>query len=193
MNKKPATVAVVPTERSNMAQLIDLEGNTIKWFLQPNRNAFIPETSNGFKIVPFDLSILIEDDIKEGEWYIDDTYEVRKAVTSDSDYWEVRKSYKKIVATTDASLEVTNQKDSILLNNLPQPSQAFIKEFFKSEGTITDVMLEYNDGTCQCDTASKEQGCPYSDGMSCHKPSMVDDFYGHNPKVYTDNTINVIV
>lgn len=40
--------------------------------------------------------IVDESEIKEGDWYIDDSNIIRVAITGDSDYWNARKSYKKI-------------------------------------------------------------------------------------------------
>lgn len=86
------------------------------------------------------LYITSDDKINAEDWYIDDTNTIRKAITSDPDYWEVRPEYKKIIATTDTSL-FTGVKF-----NLPQPSSQFIKKYVDSYNKgeiITDVMVEY--------------------------------------------------
>lgn len=43
-------------------------------------------------------ALIVDDsEIKEGDWYIDDTNIIRVAITSDSEYWNKRKNYKKII------------------------------------------------------------------------------------------------
>ena len=84
------------------------------------------------------LYMTYDDVIKEGDWYIDDTNTVRKAITSNITYWESRKDYKKIIATTDTSLLVSrdnSHKNSIWKLDgalLPQPSQQFIEKYIEA-------------------------------------------------------------
>ena len=47
------------------------------------------------------LYFLSDEEIKKGDWYIDDNILVRKSITSVKDYWMVRKDCKKIIAATD--------------------------------------------------------------------------------------------
>lgn len=56
------------------------------------------------------LYIVSDNEIKEGNWYIDDTNLIRQSVTSNKTYWANRKTYKKIEATTDISLFLTNDE-----------------------------------------------------------------------------------
>lgn len=75
------------------------------------------------------LYFTTDEEIKEGDWYIDDCNLIRQAVTSDKDYWDRRPTYKKIVTSTDKSL------------GLPQPSQAFIQKYCELGG-IDEVDIE---------------------------------------------------
>lgn len=52
------------------------------------------------------LYMTSDDEIKEGDWYIDDTNAIRQSVMSDKDYWDRRPNYKKVVTTTDLSLKL---------------------------------------------------------------------------------------
>ena len=46
------------------------------------------------------LFFISNEDIKENDWYIDDCNEIKQSFTSDIDYWNKRKDYKKIIAST---------------------------------------------------------------------------------------------
>lgn len=43
--------------------------------------------------------------IKEGEWYVDDSNQIRQSITSDKYYWSQRVDYCKIVATLNFSID----------------------------------------------------------------------------------------
>jgi hypothetical protein len=80
---------------------------------------------------------IISDDkkFKEGDWYIDDTNTIRQSVTSDKDYWSRRPDYKKIIASTDSSLD------------LPKISKSFIEKYiseYNKHNIIGKVLIEYN-------------------------------------------------
>jgi hypothetical protein len=49
-------------------------------------------------IIKTDNYLLVVDDSEIKNWYLDDVGVVRKATTWDSEYWSVRKDYKKIIA-----------------------------------------------------------------------------------------------
>ncbi len=117
------------------------------------------------------LYIVSDDEIKEGDWYIDNVFKIRHSITSDKKYWSVRKNYKKIIATTDKSLKTKvlfedneenikggyyylednypiyiTKKDFKNKFSLPRPSQQFIEHYVEqyNEGNIiTDVLVEY--------------------------------------------------
>lgn len=97
------------------------------------------------------IYITSDEEIKESDWYIDDTNNVRQSVTSDAAYWSVRKDYRKIIATTDKSLLLPNinfKNWDGKTRNLPSPSDGFIRKFIEkyNAGTpIMEVMIEYED------------------------------------------------
>ena len=103
------------------------------------------------------LYIISNDEIKESDWYIDDANQVRRSITSDKEYWSVRKDYKKIVATTNPELwmkeldvkESRYSNDEIYLWDIPKISESFSQAYVKSynEGkpiTEIDLEMEYN-------------------------------------------------
>lgn len=102
-------------------------------------------------ILRHNLYIVSDDEIKEGDWYIDDTEEIRQSFTSDKDYWEVRKDYKKIIATTDKLPTESYQghfEGKDCTDYLPQPSQAFIEKYveqYNKGNQIIDVLVEYEE------------------------------------------------
>lgn len=95
-------------------------------------------------LTPQNIYVLSDDDIKIGNWYIDDCSKVRKAVTSDREYWEVRQDYKKIIATTDSSLKLDCYQfpDFTTQCSLPSIPDDFIKKFCENNG-IWEVIVEY--------------------------------------------------
>ena len=120
-----------------------------------------------------ELYITSDEEIKKGDWYIDDTNDVRQSVTSDDIYWKSRTDYKKIIATTDKSLKCTIQHDSDGFLNIPipSPSDSFIKKFIEryNEGyPITDVMVEYEpDYSIHCNISANECLTYQSDIKDC--------------------------
>ena len=94
------------------------------------------------------LYIISNEEIKEGDWYIDDINTIRQSITSDKDYWAVRQDYKKIIATTNTSLYVPITQDKPF-DELPQPSDSFIKKYieeYNKGDVITNVLVEYEIG-----------------------------------------------
>ena len=104
------------------------------------------------------LYIISDDEIKEGDWcydkrpdengdLVDVVYQVKNIE------FELRTSTeKKIIATTDASLIIESEYESIDLGKqykyfpLPQPSQQFIEKYieeYNKGNIITDVLVEY--------------------------------------------------
>jgi hypothetical protein len=82
------------------------------------------------------LYVISEEEIKEGDWYIDDGDNVRQSVTSDNSYWERRSDYMKIIATTDKSLN---------LPSIPHSFIAYFIEQYNLNNAISSVEVEYED------------------------------------------------
>jgi hypothetical protein len=92
------------------------------------------------------IYILSDDEIKVGDWNIDDTDAVRQSLVSDPHYWSQRKYYKKIIATTDKSLCDGKCAKNECVCVFPQPSEGFIDvyvDFYNRGKPITEVMVEY--------------------------------------------------
>ncbi len=110
------------------------------------------EVPNFHKYNPQHLYIVSDDEIKEGDWYINGMNEVSQfevGVSSTAFYKE--QGIPKIIATTNPELgigkkiEITEDKvDNIIPNwkRLPQPSKAFIEKYCKAGG-IDEVLVEY--------------------------------------------------
>ena len=61
---KKVNVVMLPTNKSNMCRIIDLEDNTFKFNIQPNQDAFIDTIDKGFHVEPFHLYFLSTEEIK---------------------------------------------------------------------------------------------------------------------------------
>src|SRR6056297_230629 len=149
-----AKVIMLPTERGNMCKFINLEDNSFEIKLQPNKDAFKDDKSYGFHIQPFELYIITDEKIEEGDWFLylsSDTPITYKCNKIDFTFERQRDECKKIIATTDSSLKIKSGKDLTKeyitieenLNgiSLPQPSQAFIEAYCKAGG-IDEVLVE---------------------------------------------------
>lgn len=93
---------------------------------------------------PQHLYFLSDEEIKDGDWYYDLTYKQvfrnKAGKNTPSDNW------KKIIVTTDKSLEVVSKGINPVYEKLPQPSQQFIEKYvedYNKGNIITDVMVEY--------------------------------------------------
>lgn len=192
-------VVMLPIDKSNMCRIIDLEDNTFKFNIQPNPDAFIDVKDKGFHVEPFHLYILSDEKIKEGDWcYGMDGIFQYKGKVSIPDI----ELPKKIIATTNKSL---NYEESIYdprsktggkWIELPKIPQSFIEHYvseYNKGNVITEVMVEYNEPCCKCDTTEKVINCKYSVGLEeCNAPDPNKDFYGIRPKVDPkDNSINI--
>ena len=96
------------------------------------------------------LYIISDDEIKEGDWFINLLDNSIHQATN----WIYVSTCKKIIATTDTSLKITctncpnNFSECLKCTNdkLPQPSQQFIERFIESYNAgqvIDDVLVEY--------------------------------------------------
>lgn len=97
-----------------------------------------------------------------------------------------------LIATTNKSITIPFSKGK----SYPEPSVSFITKYieeYNKGNIITDILIEYNEPVCKCDSMDKVFNCPFSSSDdSCHKPNPNNDFYGLKPKVNTkDNTITI--
>lgn len=129
---------MIATEKPSNLILDTMQNNELRLLNYPVKN-------QGSCINQF-LYMVSDNEINIGDWYIDDSNTVRQSITSDKDYWAVRKDYKKIEATSDSSLgleEVGKAGYSVdefypILNKI---TKEFIKSYVKAKGNITECYV----------------------------------------------------
>ena len=100
------------------------------------------------------LYILSSEEIKEGDWCIDDNNYIFKMTAEfikNNTHHNWQEYYKKIIATTDEALTYKISVDcgssignTLHTKNLPRPSDDFLKAFVKANGKGFDkVLVEY--------------------------------------------------
>lgn len=92
-------VIILPTTVKENSVTLSLKDNKLFNFIHKLKNDKFMESQHIY-IVSNNENIFI------GDWYLDDTNNVRQSVTSDSHYWDIRPEYKKIIATTNKSLKI---------------------------------------------------------------------------------------
>ena len=166
--KVRAKVIMLPTKQSNIVKVHEYNSlHLLKGDEHPNNTIL----NLG---IPQHLYFTTDDEIKEGDWYIDDCNLIRQAVTSDKDYWDRRPTYKKIVATTDKSL------------GLPEPSQAFMEKYVELGG-IEEVDIEYESyikGQCNCQC--HDDGTVMLHMVACCHPTII-----YQPVKNSNNIITI--
>ena len=154
-------------------------------FWHPHKAA-IAKAVDDYKFESQHLYFLLDDEIKEGDWYhgiAKGRLDVIYQYSSKGYNFEDNPFYtpKKIIATTDKSLLfLIGPNDKGIVKNvihingqfykqLPQPSQGFIQKYCE-KGGIDEVMVEYE--------GYKVNG-------------MIDEATSYRPKVSSDNTITI--
>jgi hypothetical protein len=153
--------------------------------------------------LPHHLYFLSDDEIKVGDWYIEKTAignyihqmteESLKGWNSTPDKLDnFNRRCKKIIATTDKSLKLfkIGTKNNLIgrYENLPQPSQAFIKKYCE-KGGIDEVMVEYEDIEKCFYEVPRE--CENSDCRVLNKCNKEFKTLLYKLKVSSDNTITI--
>lgn len=132
---KRAKVIMLPTENNTyIGKHLDDEIylSLYTWYL---KSLNIPNQRQGQH-----LYIISDDDIKEGDWFINLLDNSIHQATN----WIYVSTCKKIIATTDTSLTIPTHYG--MDEELPQPSQQFIEKYIESYNKseiITDVLVEY--------------------------------------------------
>lgn len=125
--KKLVNVVMLPTEKAHNCILRKanscLEYHEMQYFTQ----SYLKENDTS----SFNIYLTSDDEIKHGNWYIDDTNAIRQSIITDKAYWNARTDYRKIVATNDASLKIAKLPSS------------FMKAFARAQGNIKVVIIEY--------------------------------------------------
>lgn len=190
-NYKESNVFLLPTEG-----LSNIQKSNINCRLIQSNSTHIREYTT-----PQHLYITSDDEIKEGDWCIDQDNNLfqkeNNGMSNNADYFG---SMKKIIATTDTSLKraVPQFQLGEHFNDyypLPQPSKQFISNYifkYNKDEIVRKILVECNDPVCKCSTFEKISECPYNNGDDCRAPNPNKDFYGLSAKVNpTDNTITI--
>ena len=156
---KRAKVIMLPTNKMSLNSICCIRSD--KPYLMSEKNspfkARIYDTKELYHIY-FNLCIVSDDEIKKGkknEWYYDSNFnKITKWIGESNTY--TNKWFKKIIATTDTSLELQcdgkcAKYECVCL--FPQPSQQFIEKYIESynsrpfkQDVITDILVEYELG-----------------------------------------------
>ena len=144
------------------------------------------------------LYIITDDEIKEGDWFIynETLLQCKEVKLLGKSVLIITNSYngynvdncRKIIATTDSSLNAYRREDDSL-TYIPQPSQQFIEKYIESYNkgeVITDVLVEY------INVIPQSNGLR-SNGIIMDEIGLTDDANILDvPKLnYKDNTITV--
>ena len=187
---KRAKVIMLPT---NVLSNISLSNKTNNLVYNNNKHDTLSMFTNQH------LYIISDDEIKEGDWYINLKY---NKIIQKKDALPLKDNCKKIIATTDTSLLNTIYTPHISgeiskrmrdLFNLPQPSQQFIEKYIESYNkgkVITDVLVEYEQTKLYIEPQNYQQYISQPKELQFPITTNVDDIYGLkiNSK---DNTITI--
>jgi len=177
MSFKSAKVVMLPTEKASNICLSN-KGNLQLLLDNSSKN-----TNNHFEGIYQHLYITSDDEIKEDDWYIWlNNNQICKAeeMIMTINHHIKNGHIKKIIATTDESLNIENPRNGII-HSLPQPSQSFIERYVESYNNgkpIVDVVVEYEEFT----SPDNLQNTEYFDSSFYQNELKI------NPK---DNTITI--
>lgn len=164
---KQCDVVMLPTEKASKITFLEnklMHSGNVNW--QSKQHDW--EEGDG---INQNLYILSDEEIKEGDWFLDNENDIDQYFESKHNKL-IHILSKKIIATTDKSLEIackvechdckgkgeqimpyedngeicsrclgTGLEDNE--NSLPRPSDDFLKAFVKAQGKITEVLVEY--------------------------------------------------
>lgn len=197
MSFKKCKVVMLPTnEKSKL--VLSFKEKSFNQLVEPKLTLIEESNYQLSNIQSQHLYILSDEEIKEGDWYIntwEDGQPMLCKVNSKeeaNDCNRLNHCCKKIIATTDKSLVHLNccvSKEGLIKANegcrernrcsLPQPSQSFIEKFveeYNKGNVITEVMVEY-------ETITKRYGsCSIGEGVTMNVEQL---------KVSKDNTITI--
>ena len=151
-------VVMLPTNEKSLNSVFSLRSD--KPYLMSEQNspftARIYDTKDLYHTY-FNLYIISDDEIKLFDWVYNNKENIVEQITSKTQLIFVleenkeNQTFKKIIATTDTSLEIKNELWSAYqgryeADKLPQPSQQFIEKYieeYNKGNIITDVLVEY--------------------------------------------------
>jgi hypothetical protein len=95
-----------------------------------------------------DHFVVVDDsEIREGDWYIDDTKSIRQSITSDQSYWSKRKEYKKITNSTQPFNCNCSNKGYRLDTNCAERNHCFDKIQYLSLQEVKELIGEVDNKT----------------------------------------------
>jgi len=149
----------------------------------------------------YSLHITSNEEIKEGDWYLNEfNNSITKAnVNSDHIYYVA--SCKKIIATTDTSLGLAPFGGQDILD-LPQIPQSFIDTFieeYNKDNVIDKVMVEYqtdwNKETIMCmeGNGDNPDDFPYTSRFKIDKNNTINISLTENKDIFTFEEVRSII
>jgi hypothetical protein len=128
-----------------------------------------------------------DEEIKEGDLYLDDIHTIRKSITSVKEYWEARKDYKKIIAYLPK-------------NNAPELDLPLLPNKVYSEDDLRNHcidFLRYFQTTAELEfhSTGENHGLPHSEVFNKYIQSMkqpkwfvaeVEYYYHSSKEFYSD-------
>lgn len=144
---KPGKAILLPTDKAENALIINTNGGKM-W----NHRLGHLFTQDYIKSVPatsHHIYITSEDEIKDGDWWVKMTNDTIGNYKLDS-INPNKGRYKKIIATTNPNLHITQQNGKLgqAIISVPQLSLQFIQHYiteYNKGNIITDVQVEYVD------------------------------------------------
>lgn len=101
--------------------------------------------------LPLHLVITSDEQIKKSDWYIDDANKIRQNITTDLDYWALRKAYKKIICSNHTSINNITLSDLKYYIELGCPDMMSLEMEDKVKSRI-----EHSCKKMRCDCNNKE-------------------------------------
>ena len=149
---KRAQVIMLPIKDKALNSVFAIRSN--KPYLMSERNSPFKAriyATKGLYHTYYNLYIISDDKIEDSDWYFDGTDFIHKKSKHNNTLVDGNKQAKKIIATTDTSLNYIEHDDTVPYPKgeqirLPYPSQQFIIKYIESYNkgeVITDVLVEY--------------------------------------------------
>ena len=150
-------VQIILLETNNKSNIWSHKGRRL-YYNQNNPNDVDDE-------IRYNIYIISDDEIKEGDWYFDGTDFIHKKSKHNNTLVDGNKQAKKIIATTDTSSinirQMTFMDEATeWIYDIPQPSQQFIEKYieeYNNGNIITDIEVEYSPSSITIQTYSEQQ------------------------------------
>lgn len=200
MYNKCKAILIASNQRAVLNQLC-IGGIENKLFILNTGNSVYNCNSEGFDWKPQHLYIISENEIKEGDWMLDMYSKNTIPVKCVKDI-KSNEFFKKIIATTDKRLGITDHRVSPVPNfcDFPQISQQFIEQYiteYNKGNIISDVLVEFEyfveKGTIEILDNKYEIFYPKKCSMSFGNLDEIknDKQVKSKLKINPDNTINI--